>query len=311
MGIYYLGIDGGQTHAAAMLLDAQDHVIARVTVGPTQVPTGDPVETWDQTIAEIARPIESYLRDIAAVGIGATGVGTIHTVGPAAEHAVRRWMPHARVVIANDSVVAWWGAGQGHDSAVLIAGTGSIAYGAHAGRATRCGGYGYLLGDEGSGSWIALAALRHVLRASEGRAQSTRLGAAALEYFEVTDATHIAHLVYAKDGVPLARVAGFSACVGALADDGDEIAQALIAHAAAELADLAHHLLDHLLYVPPSQSFSITPIGRTWEISPRLLRICQQTVIRSFPYVVWSSPAADPSTGAAWMARAALAPETP
>src|SRR5690606_36354101 len=80
------------------------------------------------------------------------------------------------VVVVNDALVALTaGAGEGA-GLVIIAGTGSIAYGREGeGRAARAGGWGYLLGDEGGGFWIGRAALSAVVRQFDGRGPATRL----------------------------------------------------------------------------------------------------------------------------------------
>ena len=80
---------------------------------------------------------------------------------------------NSRIVIVNDALIALETGAPGQPGVVIISGTGSIAYGRNAaGEAARSGGWGYVLGDEGSGYWIGRAALRAVLRAADlaGRA---------------------------------------------------------------------------------------------------------------------------------------------
>ena len=75
----------------------------------------------------------------------------------------------AQVVVAHDAVIALLGALSGADGVVVIAGTGSVAYGVNGGRSHRVGGWGYLLGDEGGAVWIALKALQQVMWGYDGR----------------------------------------------------------------------------------------------------------------------------------------------
>ena len=92
----------------------------------------------------------------------------------------------ARVLVVNDALVALEAGAPGEPGVVIISGTGSIAYGRNAaGEAARSGGWGYVLGDEGSGYWIGRAALRAVLREADERGPKTALTPLLLEHFGV------------------------------------------------------------------------------------------------------------------------------
>src|SRR5438128_1339137 len=80
---------------------------------------------------------------------------------------------------------------------VIVSGTGSIAYGRNAnGEAARAGGWGHMIGDEGSGYWIGREALTAVMRAADGRGPATGLSDDILAYFQVTDVSHLPRIVY-------------------------------------------------------------------------------------------------------------------
>src|SRR3990170_4420420 len=90
----------------------------------------------------------------------------------------------ARILIVNDALVALEAGTPGQPGIVIISGTGSIAYGRNAaGEAARSGGWGHVLGDEGSGYWIGRAALRAVLRAADRRGPPTVLTRMLLKHF--------------------------------------------------------------------------------------------------------------------------------
>ena len=92
----------------------------------------------------------------------------------------------ARVLIVNDALIALETGAPGQPGVVIISGTGSIAYGRNAaGEAARSGGWGYVLGDEGSGYWIGRAALRAVLREADHRGPATALTPMLLDHFGV------------------------------------------------------------------------------------------------------------------------------
>ena len=82
----------------------------------------------------------------------------------------------ARVLVVNDALVALESGAPGQPGIVIISGTGSISYGRNAeGMAARSGGWGYVLGDEGSGYWMGRLALRAIVREADGRGHPTTL----------------------------------------------------------------------------------------------------------------------------------------
>jgi N-acetylglucosamine kinase-like BadF-type ATPase len=110
---------------------------------------------------------------------------------------MRRIGYKARIVIANDALIALVAGVGSAPGVVLIAGTGSIAYGRNArNEAARAGGWGYVLGDEGSGYWIGRQALRAVVRASDGRGPQTSLTPLVLEHYGAAQASGLVHAIY-------------------------------------------------------------------------------------------------------------------
>src|SRR5213078_4483038 len=101
---------------------------------------------------------------------------------------MRRIGHRSRVLVVNDALIAL-AAGAGDDPGiVIISGTGSIVYGRNERvEAARAGGWGHMIGDEGSGYWIGREALAAVMRAGDGRGPETGLTAAMLAHFQVDD----------------------------------------------------------------------------------------------------------------------------
>jgi N-acetylglucosamine kinase-like BadF-type ATPase len=117
----------------------------------------------------------------------------------------------------------------------LIAGTGSIALGCDAhGATTRAGGWGHILGDEGSGYEIGRLALQAATRAADGREGPTILLERILAYWNLDMASDLIGRVYQDEDV--AEISRLSALVFATARAGDQAAQKIIKHAAGELA---------------------------------------------------------------------------
>ena len=107
--------------------------------------------------------------------------------------------------MVNDALVALEAGAPGEPGVVVISGTGSISYGRNAqGEAARAGGWGYVLGDEGSGYWIGRAALRAVLRQADRRGPVDRAHGAAAEAFRRGAPAGSIHQVYNTDLKPTA-----------------------------------------------------------------------------------------------------------
>jgi N-acetylglucosamine kinase-like BadF-type ATPase len=140
----------------------------------------------------------------------------------------------ARVV--NDAVIALAAGAPDRVGIVVLAGTGSIAYGADRhGASARAGGLGYLLADEGSGFWLGQRALRAAVRGTDGRGPQTRLAALAFEALAVSSLAELAPRFYEEPGAQH-RIASLAGLVQRATDEGDAVAAGLLEEGASELA---------------------------------------------------------------------------
>jgi N-acetylglucosamine kinase-like BadF-type ATPase len=129
---------------------------------------------------------------------------------------------------------------------VVIAGTGSIAYGRDAaGRAARSGGWGYLLGDEGGGYWIGRAALSAVVRQFDGRGPTTLLTELVLTQMQLGNPTELIHAIY-DSGLQRHAIAGIAGTVHSASVAGDAVARDILARAATELTAAAASVINRL-----------------------------------------------------------------
>jgi N-acetylglucosamine kinase-like BadF-type ATPase len=138
-----------------------------------------------------------------------------------------------RVVVTHDSVTSFLGALGDQYGAVVAAGTGVVTLGVGPEHSTRVDGWGYIMGDAGSGYWIGRAALDAVMRAHDGRGPATSLTAVAQERWADLSSAYIA-LQASEDRVRI--VASFAAPTALLAATGDEVAERICREAAGELA---------------------------------------------------------------------------
>jgi N-acetylglucosamine kinase-like BadF-type ATPase len=140
------------------------------------------------------------------------------------------------LLIAHDAAIALAGATGGQPGVIVIAGTGSMAYGQNTkGETARAGGWGYIFGDEGGAFDIARQALRAVLREHEGWGGRTALTPALVDAVGASDANEMLHLLY-TDEWPRSRVADLARTVDHIAEEGDPTAIGLMQQAAQQLA---------------------------------------------------------------------------
>ena len=231
---HVLGIDAGGTKTVCLLADDQGRLVAEARRGGANLQAVGELEV-EKVLHEVMeealgeRPITP-----AVICLGIAGVDR-----PDDSAVVRGIMKRigykARIVIVNDALVALEAGAPGQPGVVVISGTGSIAYGRDAkGQAARSGGWGYVLGDEGSGYWIGRAALRAVLREADRRGPATLLTKLLLEHFGVAQAQGLIHQVYNTNLKP-AAIGALATSVQSAFSQGDLVALGILRGAANEL----------------------------------------------------------------------------
>jgi glucosamine kinase len=231
---YLLGIDGGATKTLAAVLDLER---AALYVGHGGPSNQDAVGVHDAGRALFDAADEA----LAQAGIGDDELdGAVLAVAGTDTDAV---IAHVRAIrshewiVVGDVVGAWASATGARPGVGAISGTGSNVFGVGPdGRGWRAGGWGHLLGDEGSGYWLGIQSIKAALRDREASGPSTALSDAAVEFFGARSVEALATLVYSK---PLTKseIAAFAIETAQLAERGDEVARALYQDGARELAE--------------------------------------------------------------------------
>jgi N-acetylglucosamine kinase-like BadF-type ATPase len=250
------GIDGGQSSTVAVVTDETLRVLGRGVRGPSDF-VDEPADSRrcaDACEGAVAAALAAagYPADtpLAAVAIGLSGY-------EAAPHGVVPQFGAARVRLLHDAPIALAGAIAQRPGVVVIAGTGSVAYGEDAGGASvRVGGHGYLFGDEGSAFAIARAAIAHAL-AEADRGAASRIGDAAPAFFNVGDLRAVARAYYERE-ISRPRLASFARVVLDAARLGDPAANELVESAAHALATLAAVAVERLALGPVAVPVAFT-----------------------------------------------------
>jgi N-acetylglucosamine kinase-like BadF-type ATPase len=230
---YVVGIDAGGTKTVGLLADETGTVVAEARGMGANLQTDGELQV-EKVFDEIMEALSRH-HPVSAVCLGIAGVDRPHD--ESVIRSILRRLGHresARVV--NDGAIALVAGAPGRVGVVVLAGTGSICYGAdRSGRTARAGGYGFLLADEGSGYWLGHQALRAAVRAADGRGPETRLQGLVFEALGVTSVAELIPRVYEK-GLPKYRIAALAGLVQMAHDKGDAAAAELIDGAGRELA---------------------------------------------------------------------------
>jgi N-acetylglucosamine kinase-like BadF-type ATPase len=299
----YLGIDAGQTHTEAVLVNEEGETLARGVGGSSHIQGAVMDEVFRESLLSALESMDAgaITAKIASVGLGVTGL-SIPGKRQAVLSSLKQLFPNASVFMDNDAVVHHWGAAGFKDGSSILAGTGTIAYGEYNGRSCRLGGFGYLFGDEGGGFWIGLTAVRQAIRAAEGRAPATNLANVIENYFGVESVRKVPGMLYSRSSVDVKRIAELAPLVCREAANDDEVAKAIVVSAGDELANLTIQLLRNL-DVPPDEAYPVYRLGGIWRSGDLLNRSFMEKVNALYPNVVWAVPQYNPAAGAALMAR--------
>jgi glucosamine kinase len=260
MQSFVIGIDGGGTKTRALLADGRGERIAEaIGAGSTVHP---------QDIERSAGIIAGVVRDALEIGekenvrprvlcVGVAGVGREPERQELWESLVAYQLAE-EVVVQTDLAVALDDAFGDGPGVLLIAGTGSSAFGrGPTGATARCGGWGSVIGDEGGGAWIGRRALSVVAAASDGREPETALTGAILTAVEVSETSELIRWAAAATPATLATLAPV---VLNVAGAGDLRANAIVSMAVEELA-LHVRALARQLFVDERASVPVALTG--------------------------------------------------
>jgi len=221
---YFLGVDAGGSHSRARLADLEGAVLGEARAGPANARIG--LESLHAVLTSVSGSA------VTAAGLGESDLPLIHAgMGiagvsrPGMLRAVSQLaFPFGAVHFESDAAIANLGAHLGEDGATLVLGTGSVAYIKIGDSSITMGGYGFPISDEGSGAALGLSAMRHALRALDGRTKPTPLSAAVTAKFDHDTGRAIEWM----DRATPRDYAEFAPMIMDYAEKNDEIARSIV-----------------------------------------------------------------------------------
>ena len=297
---FLLVVDGGATKTLAAVVDTRTFTVGTGSAGPS-----NPFAVgFDAAISAICLAVGDALRSLgAAPGEVCAAVLAIASAdstedcqrlhdGVTAGYGLRR------VLVVNDVAAAWSSGTLGGPGVAVIAGTGSNCFGVNsAGRSWRCGGWGHVLGDEGSGFWIGLQAMRAAIEFRDGRGPWTELIPRLLSAYSLNAIEDLQALVY--EHFSKADIASFAVPAAQVAHDGDAVALEILHRAGTELARQANTVIRELDF---TGEFPVVLVGSTFKSGEPLLGPFAESIRRTSPGADLIHPRVPPVGGAVWLA---------
>lgn len=243
---WIIGIDGGGTKTVGWAADVNGTVLCQIEKGPGNYHVIG-VTAFTALIAalvdELAVSCKRSTADLLVISLGLAGADRENDREIIGNALSALTLP-CHYLINSDAKIALIAGLKQAEGIVLIAGTGSIAYGINEqGTVIRSGGWGHLASDEGSGYDIGRQALVRSIRAAEGRDTATVLLDKIMEYLKVTSWEQVIGYINNK-AITKADVAALAPLVTAAADQGDQVAGEILRQAGQDLAGLVASVID-------------------------------------------------------------------
>lgn len=297
--MHVLGIDAGGTKTVCYLADESGRIVGDGRSGGANLQSHGELEVEKVLHHVIEQAIADRAIAPAAMCLGVAGVDRQED-DQIVRGILRRLGFRTHALVVNDALIALVAGTGDEPGVVLISGTGSIAYGVNeAGFAARSGGWGYVLGDEGSGYWIGREALTAVMREADGRGTRTRLTALILEHFQLAKVDGLVREVYDR-GLQRQAIAALGPVVERARADGDVVAAEILAAASEELSRAAESVIQRLHM--RGQSFRTVLAGGMFRVVPWLAESVARRLAEVAPRTSVARLEVEPAMGAVHLA---------
>lgn len=322
-----LGIDGGGSKTVCVLMDNTGQVLGRGEAGASNYQSvgikatlhsiqsaicASAVEAQKKNVPELnaqATKVTGTVK-IEAICLGLAGVAreadiqVVHSLVQQLKNSnflpITWALQPSNVVICNDAMIALAG-GVGHTVGIVaIAGTGSIVFGRnHQGYTKRVGGWGHILGDEGSAYKIAIQGMQAALRAYDGRGLPTSLQERLKQHLGLQSIEDLIEVIYQR-GWGVKEIAALAPLVDCAASEGDEVANTIIEQAVKELVEATSIVIDAIF---SSRSvFEVVTTGSVWQGRSKMRERFKASIITLAEGAKVIFPRYEPAYGAGLLA---------
>jgi N-acetylglucosamine kinase-like BadF-type ATPase len=245
---WILGVDGGGTKTTGYIANMKGNILGKVEgdCGNYHLVGLEPLKkTIAYLVQSAAKRFSLNTDELKLISLGLAGVDR-NEDKDLIYHTLKSLYYNCDFLVNSDAKISLAG-GIGADVGItVISGTGSIAYGVnHEGREVRAGGWGHIIGDEGSGYDIGRRGLMAIIRAYENRGPDTLLSKLILEHLNINSPWDLISFVY-SDLTNKKKIASISRIVSKAADQGDMEALNILKKSAVSLGVLAQSVIEEL-----------------------------------------------------------------
>lgn len=292
----YIGVDSGGTKTIASAVTASGQFLGIGYGGPTNAY----FVSEDDAISAMRVAVAAALGVPSSDPIPLPQVQVVYLSAPgftpdAAERALRDLCPNAVIKVEGDAPAAFRAAIPRGDGIVVLSGTGSFGAALWKGTWLTNGGWGPLLGDEGSGYWIGLQALRAVALAADGRGPKTALQEVFRRALHYSFDIELRRFAYKRD-LNRQRISALTILVMQAARDGDPIAHSILVEAGKELAKLGANLAERLEVGKSPVPVSL--VGGVARTNSPVVISFQESIETTIPNAHYGAPRFEPWVGA-------------
>ena len=299
--MYIVGIDGGGTRTVGILATGTGEHLAKVESGPSNYHVVGEAETQavlENVIGELREKAGILSTASIRFCLGMAGLGRTEDRKIIGRICDELGISGNRI-LTHDAHIALVGGTEKQHGVIVISGTGAIVYGINAdGKEARASGWGYLLGDEGSGYDIAIKGLRAVVRAADGRAGSTALTNRMLNELKLNAPDGLIRWAHAASRGTLAQL---SEVVFDTARAADPIAEQIVDDAADELVCAANSVIKQLEF---DGTFDVVLSGGNLIHQPVFADKLRHRFAKIQPKASVQRPKHEPAYGAVLLAQA-------
>lgn len=292
----FMGIDGGGSNCRVVITDENMNELIRVmrgAVNPNTVGREIASARIQDAMREALLRLDSGI--VAGVGIGVAGASSGYAEDWLRD-TIQAVLPDTFIAPASDNEIALVGGTGERYGLLLLAGTGSVGFGMNReGDKLQVGGWGYILGDTGSGFWIGLQALKLLIHYTDtGKALSPFVEKVAA-YLKENGDTHLVEWVYVQQENPIPVIAKMASVVLNAAERGDNEALAIIEKGTNAISEMESILLNRLKLENPPLVFAGGLLTSENVYSKRLL---EKLNLKALPQAKY-----EPVIGAALLAK--------
>lgn len=295
-----VGLDGGGTKTHAVVFN-DGSISGEGTAGPCNIAAVLP----DQAAGAALTAVDAALRqagrqrkDVSALCAAVAGYSQADRRAQFTE-ALTAAFGASTIAVEPDYAAALWGATEGAAGIVVIAGTGSVAFGEDAaGRSCRTGAYGYLVDDSGSGYGVGRAMLAAVLHALDRTGPQTSLSERLRNSYGLESFVEIVSAVYGGSMDRLAIAGSATLVTDAAREDNDPVARSILMHAGGALARLVEPIVRDLFPGVSEAPVPVASVGSLWLAGLPLTDVFDRSLARICPDCVRIAPRLSPAHGA-------------